>query len=70
MAVSINWRFLFVGVLMIRAILFGVDMRPPDCWKLAQHQVFRSSKTSNLRPHFELRKLHLEFCLASCYRSS
>ena len=32
MAVSINWGSFFVGVLVIRALLFGVDIRAPDVW--------------------------------------
>ena len=33
MAVSIN-RVLFVGVLTMNALLLGVSVRAPDCWKL------------------------------------
>ena len=34
MSVSITWVGLFVGVLTIRALLFGVSIRAPDFWKL------------------------------------
>ena len=35
LTVSVNGGgFLFVGVLMIRAVVFGVSIRPPDVWKL------------------------------------
>ena len=33
MAVSISWGGLFVGVVIIRAILFEVCFRGPDFWK-------------------------------------
>ena len=36
MAASINWGVLLVGVLMIRALLFGVIAGAPDFWKLFQ----------------------------------
>ena len=32
--VSGNWRVHFLGVLTIRALVFGVCIRAPDCWKL------------------------------------
>ena len=33
-AVSINWGVLFLSVLVIRDLLFGVYIRDPDVWKL------------------------------------
>ena len=34
MALSLHWGVLFMGVLVIRARLFGVDIIAPDFWKL------------------------------------
>ena len=34
MAVGLNWGVLLVGVLRIRALLFGVSITAPDFWKL------------------------------------
>ena len=33
LAVSINWRLLCLGVLEIRALLFGAHIQAPDFWK-------------------------------------
>ena len=34
LAVSTNWSVLFAGVLLISLLLFGVQNRAPDFWKL------------------------------------
>ena len=33
MAVSVNWGFFVRGVLVMRALLFGVYAEAPDFWK-------------------------------------
>ena len=43
MAVSISWGSVFATVLVTRALLFGVFVRTPDCWKLT----YRSPSVRN-----------------------
>ena len=34
MAASMNWGVLFVGVRIGTALVFGIYIKDPDCWKL------------------------------------
>ena len=39
-AVSVNWGFRFVGVMIIRVLLLGVYIGAPDCWNSHKSQGF------------------------------
>ena len=55
MAVSVNWGSFFLGVLIMKALLFGVYVRAPDFWKLHNSLARRATwMLVGLSNHFQL----------------